>query len=423
MKKIVASVGLIAVGVSGACAASSGFSSMDAGKSWGVSATLRGFYDDNYLCRASDEQESFGFDISPAIRYQLPLEQTYLGLGYIYSGRYYEDRSSDNPWDQSHQFDMVLKHAFNERYSLDFDDSFVIGQEPEVLAPSSGPYTEFYRTEGDNLRNQGRLLFSAQLTRVLGLQIGYNNVLWDYEQDGPGSRSAVLDRMEQMGLINLRWQALPETTAILGYNFGLVQYTGDEPIGIMYQPFPVYVMSDDRDLQSHYIYGGLNQNLLRNMSASIKLGATYMDYDNDDLNDDTWIPYVDVSASYTYATGSYVQLGYVNSFNSTDVVAPDSASGTITGAQETSTIYALWTHQISPKLAGTLHAHYQDSSFQGGLNDSSNDQFLMLGVNLTYMINRHVSCELGYNLSNLDSDIDNRGYDRNRVYIGVTASY
>ena len=431
MKKIVASVGMVAVGVSGACAYSPGLSAMDASKTWSVSATLRGFYDDNYAYRSTDERKSYGFDVSPSVRFNLPLEQTYLGLRYIYSGRYYEDRDGNDPagqndpWDHSHQFDFLLNHTFSERYSVDLQDSFVIAQEPELLSPSGGALPVLFRTEGNNLRNQARGTLNAQMTRLLGLQVGYNNVLWDYEDNGgtslQPSRSGLLDRMEHLALLNLRWQVQPETTAILGYNFGTVQYNGDEAIGVL--PFYGLVGSSDRDNQSHYVYAGLNQNFLRNVSASLKVGATYIDYDNNMVNSDAWIPYADISASFTYARGSYVQVGFVHSFNATDVIAPDATAGTVTGSQETSTLYGLVHHQITPKLVGSLHAHFQDSSFQGGLYDSNNDQFLMLGANLTYQINRHFSCEAGYNFDHLTSDIPNRPFDRNRVYLGVTASY
>jgi len=46
-----------------------------------------------------------------------------------------------------------------------------------------------------------------------------------------------------------------------------------------------------------------------------------------------------------------------------------------------------------------------------------------LGLNLEYRFNPHLSAEAGYNYDRLDSDLQTRGFDRNRVYIGVKASY
>jgi hypothetical protein len=415
MKRIVASVGLVAVGVSGVYAAPPAFMGPDASKNWSVSATLRGFYDDNYTTASANELESVGFQVMPAIRYTLPLEQTYLDFGYKYSAKYFDDRSSDDPWDQAHQVDFQLNHTFSERYALGLTDSFVMANEPELM-DGGVPY----RTEGNNLRNQARVTFDAQMTRSLAWRFGYNNVLWDYENEWADSApfaslSGLLDRVEHLAQADLRWQVQPETTALVGYNYGVTRYTGDEAIS-------PGIMSEDRDNQSHYIYAGLNQNFLRSLSASIKLGATYIDYDNDQVNDDNWVPYADISSSFTYARGSYMQLGFVHTFNATDVIQPD-AAGQVTSSQQSSTIYGLVHHQITPKLVGSLMGRFQDSAYQGGLYDSNSDQYFMAGVNLTYQINRHFSCEAGYNFDNLESDIPNRPYDRNRVYVGLTASY
>ena len=48
MKRIVASIGLVAVGASGIQAALLPALTKESGKPWSVSATLRGFYDDNF---------------------------------------------------------------------------------------------------------------------------------------------------------------------------------------------------------------------------------------------------------------------------------------------------------------------------------------------------------------------------------------
>ncbi|MCS7090840.1 MAG: outer membrane beta-barrel protein [Verrucomicrobiota bacterium] len=418
MKRIVASVGMVTMGISGVSAYSPGLVGPEASKTWSVSATLRGFYDDNYAYGYSNrrERDSFGFNVAPSVQFNLPLEQTYLGLRYLYSGKYFEDRSKD-AWDHSHQVDLRLTHAFSERYSIELTDSFVVAQEPELL-DNGVPY----RTEGDNIRNQARLLTGAQLTRQLGVQLGYNNVFWNYDMDnGTPARpslSGLLDRVEHMIVGNLRWQALPETTALVGYNLGITHYTGDEQIA---WAGPIRVMSEDRDNISHYLYAGVNHAFLRNASASLKLGATHIDYDNDRVNEDNWIPYVDVSANYAYARGGNVQIGFVHSFYATDVIAP---LGTrITGSQESSTVYGLISHQITPKLVALANVRYQDSTFDGGLYGDQGDQFFSAGVNLTYQVNRFLSCEAGYNFDRLNSDIPGRSYDRNRVYIGITATY
>jgi hypothetical protein len=66
---------------------------------------------------------------------------------------------------------------------------------------------------------------------------------------------------------------------------------------------------------------------------------------------------------------------------------------------------------------------YQMSTYQGGSADNSSDQSYGVGINLHYQINQHFSTEIGYNFDDLQSKQSGRGYQRNRVYIGLGANY
>src|SRR5688572_11732252 len=107
MNKITMTAGMFALSAASLRAADA----MDAGtqqatKPWSVSATLRGFYDDNYSTSPREiRRDSFGFEVSPSASLNLIRDQTAIGLSYVYSYRWYEDRDSlDLPADdQSHQ--------------------------------------------------------------------------------------------------------------------------------------------------------------------------------------------------------------------------------------------------------------------------------------------------------------------------------
>lgn len=45
-------------------------------KRWTISSALRGFYDDNVNTSSATEVDTFGFEISPSIRFELPMDQT-----------------------------------------------------------------------------------------------------------------------------------------------------------------------------------------------------------------------------------------------------------------------------------------------------------------------------------------------------------
>jgi hypothetical protein len=440
MKRLIASAGLVALGAASVQAAyAPGLSRMETSKPWSVAATLRGFYDDNYTTAPSSaEEDSFGVEVRPSVNLNLPLEQTYLGFRAIYSMRWYEDRPRGEA-DHTFQFDGLLNHAFSERYHLDLNDSFIYAQEPDLVDPSGGTVNRL-RTKNNNIRNLAAINFNAQLTQLLSIALGYANTYYDYEQDaddtgnntavtggpGPVSRSGLLDRVEHLASVNLLWQALPSTVARLGYQFQIVDYTEDEVLN----PPPVApggppagsITSGDRNSYAHYLFVGADHSFRSDLSGSIRIGGRYTEYPDAPQGDDQVSPYADASLTYAFARGSSVTAGIKHDRNQTDVGFAPGDSG-VTVDQESTTLYANLQHQITPKLLGSLNGYYQNSKFNGGAADGDTDNLFGLGVNLTYQINQYLSAETGYNFDRIDSDISNRSYTRNRVYIGVTARY
>jgi hypothetical protein len=55
--------------------------------------------------------------------------------------------------------------------------------------------------------------------------------------------------------------------------------------------------------------------------------------------------------------------------------------------------------------------------------DGDVDNYYGFGANLTYQINQYWSTEGGYNFDRLDSDQPVRSFSRNRVYVGVRATF
>src|ERR1041385_5063085 len=144
MNKLVASVGLAALGVSTVQTMQAedvpGMTSSMA-KPWSISATLRGFYDDNLntSTEGNPKTHAFGVEVSPSVAYQWASPQTHVSLGYIYSFKYYDNTPGDQSrkFDQTHSLNVALEHAFSERHQLVVGDSFVIGDRKSTRLNSS----------------------------------------------------------------------------------------------------------------------------------------------------------------------------------------------------------------------------------------------------------------------------------------------
>lgn len=442
MKKLITSAGLAVLGAASVnaqqvYAPAPGLTSTQLSKPWSVSAAVRGFYDDNYALTPSaglvdgqtgtriKPQESWGYEITPSVGLNWALDQTYIGLSYLYSFKYFEDRP-DNKYDQTHRADVKLSHAFTDRYKLDLADSFVKTREPNLIAPVNVPNATI-RTRQDVLRNYGTATFTAGLTDQLSTLLGYSNTLYDFKDSGVGSLSALLDRMEHLATINLRWQALPNTVALVGYNFGVMDFTDDANTLIQNPNYPnvgrQFLFSDERNNYSHYAYVGADHSFNPQLDTSIRLGAQFTEYYNlPGEDEDNVSPYADANITYRMTPDSSAQVGVRHSRIATDGAALD---------QENTTVYGSLNYRILPPLIASLLGQYQFNSFEEGQPSQvagvtfkdQDENFWLVGLNLTYEINRFLAAEAGYNYDRLDSDVGFRSFTRNRVYVGLRATY
>jgi hypothetical protein len=421
MKKLFVSLGLAAVGTAGLQAAYAP-DSPDNSKMWSLSATLRGFYDDNYMT-TPHKHGSFGMEASPSFGLNVPLQQTEIGLRYTYGFYYYQQRENNgqSPIDQTHQLDLWLDHAFSSRWEARVQDTVTVQQDPALTAVGTATPQ---RVNGNNLDNTVNASLHTDWTRAISTELSYQNSVYDYENGGgtalQPSYAGLLDRVEQGIGLDLQWHVSRDTTALVGYKFGLVNFTGNEQIA--QDNNGNFYYSDSRDNRSHYGYVGVQHNFLDNLKGSANVGVQYTEYYNDPSASSSLGPYADASMIYTYASGSYMQLGVTQSRNATDTVQIDT-QGHITQDQESTVVYGSINHPLTPKLIGSVVGHYQYSVYHNGQFNSQSADFYNLGLNLSYAFNRHFSSDIGYNFDWYTTPVSGQGYTRNRVYLGVTATY
>jgi hypothetical protein len=448
MNKFVASVSLVALGAASVHAQSTTTGqnsaiSAPAPKWWNIGATIRGFYDDNANTQptgSSNVVSTFGYDVSPTVGVSVGNQQTTFSARYTFDYLYYEKplgntvgphgvTESTTKHDMVHSFTAALDHAFSERYSVHLSDSFVIGQQPDALR-AGNPIQVFQRIPGNNIVNAAGITFDGALTPLLGFELGYNNGLYDYAAD---ELSGPLNRMEQEAHADLRWTVAPQTVGILGYQFGDTIYTGTGPFA---NPFglnsttnalpPSLSNIDVRDTISHTGYLGVDHTFLPNLVGSVRGGISYYDYYNDPTDANGFGPYASLTLTYTYAPESSLNIGFQEGRIASSLVGITN----FVHDTETSTLYGSVVHRIIPKLYGSVRGSFQNSAYHGGgsgINGKS-DRFYEADVDLTYRFCPNFSVNAGYSYNRLNSSlaadqVGNRDYDRNRFYIGATASY
>lgn len=414
MKKLIKAAGLLTAGAAISTAAF-------AEGPYTLSAGLRGFYDDNIFTgnnkvdidnadgdnnssTGADQRKesSFGFEVTPGIRFSFPLDNTTISAGYTYGLRYYEDRPGRS-YDQFHLADVQVNHAFNERYKISLFDNFAIAQEPEQVGGSPGaPNSQLLRAEGSNLRNTAGLDFTAAIAPQWSAVLGYRNSYYNYDAPQFGD---FLDRTEHLPSLGIRYQLSPKTVTSLNYQYGDNNYK----------------TANERDSTSHYFFVGVDHSFTARLVGAIRAGAQFIEWDNAQggQRGDATNPYIDANLTYSYSDGSTAQLGVRHGRNATDLV------GVLD--QQSTLVYGSINHQITARLRASVVGQYQNAEFVGVTNgqgaDGSSEDYMSLGFTLNYKINAYLSAEAAYYFDRLSSKIDLRDYDRNRVFVGVRATY
>jgi hypothetical protein len=421
MKKFFVSLGLAAAGTASLHAAYAP-DSPDTSKVWSLSASLRGFYDDN-INATPHKQGSMAFEVNPSFSLNMPLQQTEIGLRYTYGLYFYQKREQDgqNPVDQTHQLDLWLDHAFTPRWEARIQDTASVAQNPALTAVG----TATARVEGNYLANTLNASLHTDWTREFNTVLNYQNSLYNYENSGGTaanpSYAGLLNRVEQTFGVDFQRVISPITTVLVGYKFGLVNFIGNEQVA-KDNITGSYYYSDSRDNLSHYGYVGVQHKFLENLTGSANVGVQYTEYYNDPSSTSSLGPYADASLIYTYASGSYAQLGLTQSRNATDTIQVDS-QGHITQDEESTVIYGSINHPLTPKLMGSLVGHFQYSTYNQGQFNSQSAEFYNMGLNMSYAFTRHFSSDVGYNFDFYTTAVPGQNYTRNRIYLGVVATY
>ena len=438
MKRVIASAGAFAVGMAGLHGANvTGLTPQEQSKWWIVSGSLRTFYDDNSLNAPADSAvPSFGIEFKPGIAINLPYEQTLISASYDFTLNYYEARP-DSKVDQDHFFDVRFNHKFTERYEADVQNSFIYSDAPQILDTGGAITTTQRRGDSSGLRNRATIDFNARLTPVAGLASGYKNNLRDYKQTGVGSYSALLDSIEQLFHIDAQLFPSEHTVLFVGYQFGFIDYTSSDPLGYTYvggtlpgngrppgsgsSTNQVAVLPDTKNNTSHYLYVGGRREFSRQLSGAGKIGLQFTDYYN--LSQTSWSPYLDLTSTYEYLPGSSGQLGLSVGRIPTDVVGVSATNGSVTLDGLAASAYATLTHRFTSRITGICYLNYQHTVYNGGDFDGQTADYVTIDTRLDYKLRENFFADLGYIWTHNLSSIPNSSFNRNRVYIGVRATY
>jgi hypothetical protein len=215
---------------------------------------------------------------------------------------------------------------------------------------------------------------------------------------------------------------------VFGYSFEAINYTSPEDI-IFAGPYgspnyldgPGHFVSSIRNDYEHYVFVGVDQSFSPNLNGSIRVGGELIDY----YNFGTWNiePYVDASLTYQYMAQSTAQIGVKHENNSTDVAGFIGTSPVLD--EESTSVYLSVSHRVNSRFTIAFLGQAQYSTFNGGgaTYNGEEEDFYLVNLNFAYHFTPWLTGETGYMYNRLLSELTDRGYARDEVYIGIRATY
>jgi hypothetical protein len=359
-------------------------------KPWAVSVSVREEYDDNINTEKRNKDSSFKTIVSPSFLINYPIDQTLLSARYTYGMTYYDDREGSN-FDHSHEFNARINHSFSSRFNLDIRDRVLYTQEPEL-----GNGTTFTRRNGSYFMNDFSAQANAQWTPKFGTATAYTNTYINYD-------SRLVDQFEKRvihGVSNdFKYEIHPRVTLVAGIIY-------------RYQDYLIV----QRDSQSVTPNAGVDFRLSPEATLGARVGATYSDFIG---GGESWSPYGSVNFDWQLGARSTITASYRHYVEGTDV-----ANAFLQETDEFSfggryAITRRWS--IKGRLSYALGS-YDSGAVTGG--QSAFDESTLAGdIGMGFALNQYLDLEVGYIYTRVDSDISNRGYDRNRAYIGIRGTY
>ena len=363
-----------------------------------LSATLREGFDDNVdTASAGGEQSSWFTNAGAELAYAFGSPRAQLNLSTGGAITYYNERVGVQNYDIDLHARFKLNLQVTPRLALTLNLHAAYLTEPEIsfgigFTRRSGNY--FFSDDTGTLIYLWAPRFSTATS--------YTVVAINYDDAAIGMFE---DQIQNTFANEFRFLLTPTTTISTDYRFQMVSFA-----------------HTPRDSTTHFFLGGIDHTFSPRFNISLRGGEEFRSYQADG---DKSGPYFE--GTLNYAIGKRTTVSWNNSYGIED-------SSVMANAVRTTFRSGLQvTQQLTPKITATLGFNYEHDE-----NDAVTEQFfgftftispafaendLALTFNLRYAITPHLGIDLGYDRSQVISDISVREYSRNRAYGGLNFTF
>jgi hypothetical protein len=363
----------------------------DQGKAWSVSLMAGISEDTNIFAAQTGAISSVIYTVSPKVSFNESVtDQTFLSASYQLRLDHFDNRPGQEDLD-SHDLEARLAHAFTKQTTLDLSDAFMINRNPAAaLAGLTVNTDQSYESNEANAR------FNTSLTPKIGLTLKARSMLYDYYNAKLGTS---LDRTENLYGISSDYAIQQDLRSNLEYRHETIDYRHE---------------GDNKDKTSDFLLVGSDYDVGEKVTATGRVGVEYRKRDEEKSATD---PYVELSAKYAYAQGSFVSGGYITTFEeSSNVIAYTD--------EKVNRFFINVQHALTPLITASGSADYEPSRLEGreGL-PSYDENTTHLGLALSYLPTKNWLVSATYDYDYVTSGDVSRDYTRNRYGLNATYSF
>ena len=363
-----------------------------------LSVTLREGFDDNVnTASAGSEQSSWFTNAGADLAYAFGSGRTQLNLSTGGAITYYYKRIGTQAYDIDLHAGFKLNFLVTPRLALALDLHAAYLTEPDFsfgigFNRRSGNY--FYSANTGTLTYLWAPRFSTATS--------YTVVAVNYDDAAIGMFE---DQIQNTFGNEFRFLLTPTTTIVADYRFQMVSFAHTA-----------------RDSTTQFVLGGIDHTFSPRFNISLRGGEEFRSYQADG---DKTGPYFE--GTLNYAIGKRTTVSWTNSYGIED------SSVTANAVRTTFRSGLQVSQQLTPKITATLGFNYEHDEneavteqffgFTFTISPAFRENDFALTFNIRYAITPHLGIDLGYDRTQVASDMLFREYSRNRYYGGLNFTF
>ena len=360
-------------------------------------------YDDNIRESTTDKEDSFKIIEELELMYNINTEATLLGLRYMPSFVWFENRDEDDT-DFHHQLDASLQQSISDSLSFSLKDVFRRAELPELIEG-----TGVVRENNDYNYNSINGALDLDLSPSLTLKGEGRHIFLAYDEDDVAD---VSDYDQVVGGLSLI--SAVDARSLLA---GEVTYDTTD-----YE-------DDLRSYESTQVGLSLERQISATSFLNLRGGYEFRSFDESDL-DDADSPYVSGGLAFNASPDTKLNLGVGYYLAQTPTSAFASQEKTVFSVGVDQVLAADLSLNVAASYAlGTYDADYATSAATAGTDLDAEDKVLRVGARLAYEVNPANTLEVGWQYVDYDTDLSGtevsagqnlglRDYERNRISLG-----